>query len=230
MEQIKDCNILNKNTWRIIFSYLHKDDLFDGNVYDDSCLYEMVLSNKIEILKCIYIKNNFTMSGLYHKLKKCICIFDIYNLDEYLDKDNMEVFKTWLLLDTEFNLTKREFDILKSNDISSFFILKENKITNDIFFNIVKKNEEMYMYMYECLILYFTRPGCKEEWVTKSNIGLLEYLLKNIFNINDDIDKKIYKKLILKNKIAIYAKDTHSIGGTNILIKVLNKYKKYINI
>jgi hypothetical protein len=218
MVQIKDCNILNKNTWCIIFSYLHKDNLFDGNIDDESCLYEMVLSNNIEILKCIFIKNDFTMSGLYHKLKKCICIFQKYNVDYYLDRDNMVVFKTWLLLDKEFNLTKREYQILESNDILSFFILKENKITNDIFFNIVKQNEEMYSYMYEDLILYLTQPSNQQEWKTKANIRILEYLLENIFNINDDIDKKIYKKIISKTK------DMQSNIRTDYLIKLFNKY------
>jgi hypothetical protein len=217
---IKDCNILTNDTWGIVYSYLHKTSLFDGKMSDISHLYEMLLSNNIEILKCMYIKNNFTMSGLYDKLKTCIKIYEIHGL--YVHDPRMMIFETWLLLSNKFNLTKQEYVFLDNNDLfSNIMIIKNIKISN-IFFNIVKKNEEMYMYMYERIIHNLTTRACFKSHI-KYEIYKLEYLLDNIFNINDDIDKKIYKILILRKNIVNYEKDVQGSYGTGELIEFLKE-------
>jgi hypothetical protein len=220
IKQIIDCNILLNDTWNIIFSYLYDNYCFDGNVFGNSFLYEMMMTNNIEMLKCIFIKNNFTMGGLCNKFKLCI---QISHKRESSIK-NSNIIHNWLTFDNEFNFNKKEFRYLMDRNEFLKFTVKKNKIKNIKFFKKLKKNEEMYLYLYESIIHTISRQNYRWSWIMRENLVLLGYVLENIYDKqHDNIDITIYKMLMSKTSIDGYPKPYQNTVGTNNVIELLKE-------
>jgi hypothetical protein len=220
IKPITDCNILLNDTWGIVFSYLYDNYLYDGNVFGNLFLYEMMMTNNIVMLKCIFIKNNFTMSGLSNKLKLCLQIRE----NRYDHIKNTNIIHNWLTFDGEFNLNKKELRYLIMKGYLLTFTVKKNKIKNINFFKKIKKNEEIYLYFYESIIDIISKHNYEWSWVMKENLIILEYILDNIYDMqNDNIDITIYKMLMLKTSIDGYPKKNQHNIGTKKIIEMLKK-------
>jgi hypothetical protein len=217
---IANCNILLNDTWNIVFSYLYDSYCFDGNVLGNSFLYEMTVTNNFQMLKCIFIKNNFTMNGLSNKLKLCL------KINEKINRSNRHtnIIHDWLAFVNVFDFNKKELSNLINSGHILKFTTKKNKIKNINFFKNLKKNEEMYLYLYENII--HTIEKQRYRWsIMYENLVILEYLLDNIYDMqNDKIDITIYKMLKTRTTIDGYSlKYQKTIGVKNIIELLIKK-------
>ena len=177
----------------------------------------MVIEKNEEMLKCIYIMNNFSMDNLDNQFKTLI------KISKKTNSINAPIFKTWLLNTTTYIPSVKVFDYLLDYEIICHITRKSKKIPQ-IMKNLM--NSDMSLYVFKKSILKLST-----QYYVYGNdkvVIYLEYIIENFYDKNNKNQYELLKKYSTaesyqdnKNK---YNNNYHISKGATYTINIINKY------